>query len=185
MTRALLVIDVQRDFTEKMDGGPDLARRITDYLREHRGDYDLVVASRDWHDAVGDNGGHFPAAPEGSADPYIRHCVAGSEGAAYDPSFDDSLVDVHVKKGQGIPGYSLFTGVTEDGIPFPQFVAERGIDRVTLVGLATDFCVRAGALDAADAGCEVDVLLDLCLGMTDESIARAVQEMEAAGVIVS
>ncbi len=136
MTSALLVIDLQRDFTEKIEGGRAIAARVTRYLDAHGDDYDLVVASRDWHDAVGSNGGHFPLAPKGSADPYIRHCVAGSPGADYDPVFSTDRVTTHVKKGMGIPGYSIYEGETSYGTPFPDFLANNSVDSVD-AGVAT------------------------------------------------
>jgi nicotinamidase/pyrazinamidase len=181
MTSALLIIDLQNDFTEKIAGGREVAARVTDHLRAHGGDYDLVVASRDWHDAEGSNGGHFPAAPEGSDHPYVRHCVAGSRGAEYDAAFDADRVDVHIKKGQGIPGYSLYEGITADGTAFPEFLRDHSVDRVTVVGLATEFCVRAAALDSLQAGYEVTVLTDLIGGIDPERSAAALAEIETAG----
>ncbi|MEO5920134.1 MAG: isochorismatase family protein, partial [Pseudolysinimonas sp.] len=120
MTRALFVIDVQRDFTEGgalgVEGGAAVAAGITDYLRAHPDDYDVVFASRDWHDGDNDNGGHFAtdAAPDFVVT-WPRHCVAGEPGAEYHPALDTTLVDVHVRKGQGRPAYSIFEGTTEAG----------------------------------------------------------------------
>jgi nicotinamidase/pyrazinamidase len=111
--RGLLIVDVQNDFTEGgalgVDGGTDVARGITQYLARHRGDYGVVIASRDWHDAEGDNGGHFALESEPNfVDTWPVHCVAGTFGAEYHPELDISQVDVHVKKGQGEPAYSKF-----------------------------------------------------------------------------
>lgn len=184
MTSALLIIDLQRDFTERIAGGQLVAAAVTDHLARRRAEYDLVVASRDWHDAEGSNGGHFPPAPEGSADPYLRHCVAGSRGAEYDPAFDTSLVDAHVKKGQGQPGYSLYTGVTDDGVALPEFLVSRGVDQVTVVGLATEFCVRAAALDSLKAGYRVEVVSDLIAGILPERVAETLEELTAAGAVL-
>lgn len=88
---------------------------MTAFLAGHAGDYELIVASRDWHDADGDNGGHFASGEPDYVDTWPVHCVAGTEGADYDPGFDTGAVTHHVKKGQGKPAYSLFEGTTDEG----------------------------------------------------------------------
>src|SRR5690606_21792729 len=147
MTRALLVIDVQNDFTEGgalgVDGGAAVAAGVSQYLADNPGLYDHVFASRDWHDGDNDNGGHF--ATDGAPDfvaTWPRHCVAGTTGAEYHPSLDTSAVDSHVRKGQGKPAYSIFEGVTDDGSGFRDALAAAGITDVDVVGIATDYCVR-------------------------------------------
>ncbi len=189
MTRALLIIDVQNDFTEGgalgVDGGAAVAAGITAHLREAGDDYALVIASRDWHDAEGDNGGHFAR----DADPdfvttWPVHCVAGTAGAEYHPALDAGAVDVHVRKGQGVPAYSIFEGTTEDGRTLARLLDERGIDAVDVVGIATDYCVRASALDALGAGRSVRVLEGLVAGVAAESSRAALAELAAAGAEV-
>ncbi|WAB81944.1 isochorismatase family protein [Microcella daejeonensis] len=189
MTRALLIIDVQNDFTEGgalgVDGGAAVAAGITAHLREAGDDYALVIASRDWHDAEGDNGGHFAR----DADPdfvttWPVHCVAGTAGAEYHPALDAGAVDVHVRKGQGVPAYSIFEGTTEEGRTLAQLLDERGIDAVDVVGIATDYCVRASALDALGAGRSVRVLEGLVAGVAAESSRAALAELAAAGAEV-
>jgi nicotinamidase/pyrazinamidase len=186
MSRALFVIDVQNDFTEggalAVDGGGAVARAITDYLRDCRGSYDAVFASRDWHDADNDNGGHF-AGPEGPnfVTTWPRHCVAGTSGADYHPGFDTSAVDIHVRKGQGEPAYSIFDGTTDAGARVDAELDRLGITDVDVVGIATDYCVRASALGALDAGRRVRVLTDLIAGVAPESSAAALRDMADAG----
>ncbi|MFT4030576.1 MAG: isochorismatase family protein [Protaetiibacter sp.] len=186
MARALLVIDVQNDFTEGgalgVDGGAAVAAAITAYLEAHPERYDVVVASRDWHHGGDDNGGHFAtdAAPD-YVTSWPRHCVAGTPGAEYHPALDVSLVDVHVKKGQGVPAYSIFEGTTEDGVPFPEELARLGVTEVDVVGIATDYCVRASALDALDAGLRVSVLDDLVAAVDPVTGDAALVEIEDAG----
>src|ERR1700744_2014464 len=106
--RALFLIDVQNDFTEggalAVAGGASVAEKVTAYLRAHPHDYDVVFASRDWHDATNDNGGHFASSPD-FVDSWPPHCVAGTPGAEYHPALDTSLIDIHVRKGQGRPAY--------------------------------------------------------------------------------
>lgn len=186
MTRALLVIDVQNDFTEGgalgVDGGAGVAADITAYLEAHPDRYDVVIASRDWHHGEDDNGGHFATdAPPDYATTWPRHCVAGTPGAEYHPAFDTSLVDVHVRKGQGVPAYSIFEGTTDDGTPFPEALDRLGVTRVDVAGIATDYCVRASALDALRAGLEVSVLDDLVAAVDPATGAAALAEVEDAG----
>ena len=188
--RALFLIDVQNDFTEGgalgVTGGAAVAEGITEYLRANPGRYDVVIASRDWHNGGDDNGGHFAAADSGAdgpdfVDTWPRHCVAGTPGAEYHPALDTSLVDVHVKKGQGVPAYSIFEGTTDDGRELIDVLDERGIDEVHVAGIATDYCVLASVRDALDAGREVTVLTDLVAGVAPASSAAALEQLEAAG----
>ena len=183
--RALFVIDVQNDFTEGgalgVDGGAAVASGITAYLRANPGLYDLVIASRDWHHGDDDNGGHFAAGEPDFVDTWPVHCVSGTSGAEYHPAFDTSLVDVHVKKGQGVPAYSIFEGTTDDGAELIDLLDEKGVDVVHVAGIATDYCVLASARDALDAGREVSVLVDLVAGVAPESSKTALAELEAAG----
>ncbi|MDQ4137698.1 MAG: isochorismatase family protein [Actinomycetota bacterium] len=190
MTRALFVTDVQNDFTEGgalgVDGGAAVAEHVTGYLRANLERYDHVFASRDWHDPDNDNGGHFAtdAAPDFVVT-WPRHCMAGTPGAEYHPAIDTSLIDVHVKKGQGVPAYSIFEGTTEDGRSVPQVLDDLGVTEVDVVGIATDYCVRASALDALHAGRTVRVLRDLIAGVAPASSDAALEELAAAGATVS
>ncbi len=189
MARALFIIDVQNDFTEGgalgVDGGAAVASAITEHVREHPDDYDVVIASRDWHDPDNDNGGHF--ALEGEPDFVVtwpQHCMAGTDGAEYHPSIDTGLIDIHVRKGQGVPAYSIFEGTTDDGRGIVTALDELGVTDVDVVGIATDYCVRASALDALAAGRRVRVLSDLVAGVAPESSEAALREVAAAGATV-
>lgn len=187
MSRALLIIDVQNDFCEggslACAGGAAVAQRITDYLNTHKADYDYVIASRDWHDADNNNGGHF--AETGSDPDWVNswpvHCVAGSPGADYHPNLDSSVIDVHVEKGQGKPAYSLFEGTTPDGTPITETLAKLEITDVDVCGIATDYCVLASSLDARSAGYDVRVLTDLITGVAPDSSQAALSKLEAEG----
>lgn len=184
MTRALFIVDVQNDFTEGgalgVDGGDAVAEGITAYLSAHAGEYALIVASRDWHDADSDNGGHFAAEPD-FAGTWPVHCVADTDGAAYDPGFDTSAVTHHVKKGQGKPAYSLFEGVTDDGESVGDLLAAHGVVDVDIVGIATDYCVKASAMDAIEHGRHVRILTDLIAGVAPETSDAALAELAHAG----
>ena len=188
--RALVIVDVQNDFVEggslAVAGGRDVAERISAYLGAHADDYALVVATRDWHTAGHSNGGHF--AEEG-ADPDFTHtwpvhCVAGEAGSDYAPGLDVSRVDVHLRKGMGEAAYSGFEGVTEDGAPLAQVLADHGVGDVDVAGIATDYCVRATALDAADAGFGVRLLPGLHAGVAPGTTRAALEEMADRGIDV-
>jgi nicotinamidase/pyrazinamidase len=184
MSRALFIVDVQNDFTERgalgVIGGDEVAARISRYLDAHADDYAIVVASRDWHNGDDDNGGHFSAEPD-FVDTWPEHCVGGTYGADYDEVFDTSRVTHHLKKGQGKPAYSLFEGVTDDGLTADDILEEHGIRDIDVVGIATDYCVRASALDAIAAGRGVRVLTDLIAGVHPDSSAAALDEIASAG----
>ena len=190
MARALLVIDVQVDFCEGgalgCDGGAQVASDITKYLKANRENYDFVIASRDWHAPNSANGGHFP--PEGREPDFINdwplHCIAGEPGAEYHPNLDTSLIDIHIKKGQGAHGYSIFEGIDEDGTSFEEVLKQHAINEVDVVGIATDYCVRASSLDANQAGLNVRVITSLTAGVSPKSTEAAIDEMVDAGVSV-
>lgn len=184
MSRALLIVDVQNDFTEggalAVTGGDAVASAITDFLAERAGDYQVIIASRDWHDPDGDNGGHFSDAPD-FVDTWPVHCVAGAEGAAYDALLVTDAVTHHVLKGQGKPAYSMFEGVTDAGDTVGAILTAAGVLGADVVGIATDYCVRASALDAIAHGVEVRIFTDLIAGVAAQSSAAALAEMAHAG----
>lgn len=184
MSRALLIVDVQNDFTEggalAVEGGDAVASAVSAWLATHRDDYAVVIASRDWHDAQGDNGGHFSAQPD-FTDTWPVHCVAGTEGAAYDPLLDTAAVTHHVYKGQGRPAYSMFEGATDDDETVAEILAAYGVLDADVVGIATDHCVRASALDALAHGVRVRIFTDLVAGVGAESSAAALAELAHAG----
>jgi len=183
-TRALLVVDVQNDFTEggalAVQGGSAVAQGITRLLEADPEAYDVVIASRDWHDADNDNGGHFHPEPD-YVDSWPEHCVAGSTGAEYHPDFATHHVDLHVRKGQGIPAYSAFEGTTNDGGTLHAELDRLGVTEVDVAGLATDYCVLASALDALASGRRVRILTDLVAGVAPDSSAAALERLTAAG----
>jgi nicotinamidase/pyrazinamidase len=184
--RGLLIVDVQNDFTEGgalgCDGGAAVAGRISRYLEENSDRYEIIIASRDWHDADNDNGGHFATdGPPDFVDTWPVHCVAGTKGAEYHPDFDPSVVDYHVKKGQGVPSYSMFEGATDDGDTVTALLDRHGVTAVDVVGIATDYCVLASAKDALGAGREVRVLTDLAAAVSPETGAAALAELANLG----
>ncbi|WP_435770995.1 nicotinate phosphoribosyltransferase [Nocardioides sp. SYSU DS0651] len=187
---AMIVVDVQNDFVEGgslgVTGGREVAGRISEHLARHAGDYALVAASRDWHRPGETNGGHFHE--PGEAPDFVTtwpvHCVQGEAGSDYAPELVTDAVTHHVVKGMGEPAYSAFEGVTEDGARLVDLLRDAGVESVDLGGIATDYCVRATALDAVRAGFRVRLLPGLHAGVAEESSQRALEELRAAGVEV-
>ncbi len=190
MASALFIIDVQNDFCEggalACQGGAAAASKITSFVNENPNRYDFVIASRDWHTPQDLNGGHFP--PEGEQPDFVGtwplHCLAGEEGAEYHPNLDTSIIDIHIKKGQGAHGYSIFEGTTDQGEALPDLLKRLEIDEVDVVGIATDYCVRASSIDAVTNGLAVRVITSLTAGVAAESTEAAIDDMADAGVAV-
>jgi nicotinamidase/pyrazinamidase len=184
VTSALFIIDVQNDFTEGgalgVEGGVAVAAGVTRMLEQDPERYDHVFASRDWHDGDNDNGGHFHSQPD-YVDTWPVHCVAGTAGADYHPALEVELVDIHVRKGEGKPAYSIFEGMTDAGETLPQALDRLGVTDIDVVGIATDYCVLASALDALDSGRRVRVLTDLVAGVAPASSEAALARLESAG----
>lgn len=187
MAKALLIVDVQNDFCEggslACEGGSAVAAAISEHLVQHGAEYSLVVASRDWHDAGNDNGGHFAAS--GVTPDFVNnwpvHCVNGSPGAEYHQNLNTSAIDVHFYKGMGKPSYSAFEGVTEAGKGILEVLKENKITDLDIVGIATDYCVKASAIDAAKSGLVVSVLQDLCAGVASATSEAALETMASNG----
>jgi nicotinamidase/pyrazinamidase len=177
MAEALVIVDFQNDFTPggalAVPQGDAVAGHLNELAASPR--FDLVVATRDWHPAD-----HSSFAAQGG--PWPVHCVAGTEGAQLHPALDAARVDVIVDKGtdQDTEGYSGF-----DGTDLAALLRGRGIDRVTVAGLATDYCVRATALDALRDGFEVTVDEAGSRGIDPDDAARALDEVRSAGGTVA
>ncbi|CAG6393378.1 isochorismatase family protein [Streptomyces cocklensis] len=186
MHRALIVVDVQNDFCEggslAVAGGADVAAAVTDLIGEAAGSYRHVVATRDHHIDPGD---HFSADPD-FVTSWPVHCVAGTEGVGFHPNFAPAVasgaVDAVFDKGAYAAAYSGFEGRDENGSGLADWLRQRGVAEVDVVGIATDHCVRATALDAAREGFTTRVLLALTAGVSAPTTERALGEMRAAGV---
>jgi nicotinamidase/pyrazinamidase len=188
VARALLVVDVQNDFCEggslAVAGGAVIASKISDYMKFNS--YDLVVGSRDWHDSDNNNSGHFadPGSEPDYTNSWPRHCVAGSDGAQYHPNLSSELIQSHIFKGQGAHGYSAFEGVNENSESLAQVLQSHDIDEIDVVGIATDHCVLASALDANKLGLKVRVISSLTAGVSPESTELAIDLLVDSGVEV-
>ena len=197
MTKALIVIDVQNDFCPSgalaVAGGDEIVGGINALMCG----FGTVVLTQDWHPAdhssFADN--HAGAAPFSSVPmPYgpqtlwPRHCVQGSEGAAFHPALNTLPAQLIVRKGfrAQIDSYSAFfenDRSTTTGLH--GYLQARGVREVTLVGLATDYCVAYSALDAAKLGYTVSVQMNLCRAIDlNGSLAEMSATMRAAGVVL-
>ncbi|MEU6080583.1 isochorismatase family protein [Streptomyces sp. NPDC047108] len=189
MQRALIVVDVQNDFCEggslAVAGGADVAAAITDMVAESRAGYRHVVATRDFHIEPGH---HFSGEPD-YVDTWPPHCIAGTEGSGFHPNFAPAIasgaVEAVFSKGAYNAAYSGFEGTDEHGTPLADWLRARGVNGIDVVGIATDHCVRATALDAVRGGFAVHVLLDLTAGVSDVTTERTLEELRAAGVELS
>ena len=178
MARALVIVDFQNDFTPggalAVAGGDEIASHVGALARD--GGFDLVVATRDWHPpdhgSFTEQGGTWPV-----------HCVAGTPGAELHPGLDRALVDEVVDKGQdrATDGYSGF-----EATRLEELLRAHDVTEVTVVGLATDYCVKNTALDALRGGFAVTVdpagvrAVDVRPGDGD----RALEELREAGAQV-
>jgi len=177
---ALIIVDYQNDFALpdgalSVPAGEEVAGHINELARS--GDYELVLATRDWHPpdhgSFTEQGGIWPV-----------HCVQGTPGAELHPALDTEPVDAIVDKGQdpSTEGYSAF-----DATSLAETLRARGVDAVTVVGLATDYCVKNTALDALREGFAVRVDRAGIRGVDVQpgDSERALEELAAAGATVA
>ncbi|MGY2127318.1 isochorismatase family protein [Blastococcus sp. SYSU DS0617] len=179
MARALIVVDVQNDFCEggslAVAGGAAVAAAVTAHMAE--GGYDHVVATRDHHI---DPGSHFSEAPD-FVDSWPRHCVVGTDGVELHPALDRAPIEAVFDKGEYAAAYSGFEG-TADGVTLAEWLRQHDVDAVDVVGIATDHCVRATALDAVANGLTTRVLLDLTAGVSEATTEAALDQLRTARV---
>lgn len=188
--RALVVVDVQHDFCEGgslgVAGGNGVAEAIANLLATGAHGYAHVVATQDWHV---DPGEHFSAAPD-FATTWPAHCRVGTDGATLHDALAASPASDHIeamfRKGAYAAAYSGFEGTTDGGddtqVPLATWLRDHGVTAVDVVGIATDHCVRATAIDAAHEGFATTVLLELTAGVAAATTEDALQQMSAAGV---
>lgn len=183
--RALIVVDVQNDFCEggslAVPGGAYVARSISELVATSASEYAHVVATQDHHIDPGD---HFSDHPD-----YVHswppHCVAGTPGAEFHPDLDTTRLEAIFRTGAYDDGYSGFQGADDTGTRLGDWLRERGVTELDIVGIATDHCVRATATDGARGGFATRVRLGLTAGVAPDSTARALTEMRDAGVELS
>ena len=179
---ALLIVDVQNDFCPggslPVPQGDQVVPILNEYARRFHAAGLPVIASRDWHPAqtrhFTTGGGTWPP-----------HCVQGTPGAEFHPDLRLPQGAAVISKGMDPDSdcYSAFEALTEDGRPLAELLRARGVRRLFVGGLATDYCVRASVLGAADAGLAVVILADAMCGVDLQpgDSARALDEMRARG----
>lgn len=205
MTRALIVVDTQPTFCEggglPVEGGNEVAARIGDYVADSAsaGRYAEIVASQDWHIDPGEHWALGDAEPDFAVS-WPRHGPAGEAEADLHPAMLEALgaspgtvpgvFTGLVRKGMRSAAYSAFDGVVVDdpsvleptGPRLLDWLRARGVTDVDIVGIATDHCDRATALDAVAAGLGTRLLVDLTVGVAPETTVAALEELAAAGV---
>ena len=185
---ALIVVDVQNDFCEGgsmgVDGGAAVAQSITDTVGVDRagGAYDVVVATKDWHEDPGEHWADPEVGPN-FVDTWPVHCAADTEGAAFHANLQIAIDELFLK-GRTTASYTGFDGgaAADESVLLGTWLSERGVTAVDVVGIATDHCVRATALDAKANGFATRVLLDHCAGVAPDTTEAALEEMTAAGI---
>ncbi|MFI2563324.1 isochorismatase family protein [Paenarthrobacter sp. NPDC018779] len=205
MAKALIIVDVQNDFCEggtlAVEGGAAVAGAISEYLDANQQHFDHVVATQDWHI---EPGSHFSDEPD-MVDSWPPHCRARTKGAELHQDLDPEYIEAYFRKGQYTAAYSGFEGVLapeddvpsgdlkagatvtevleEDAIGLDDWLQSHDVEEVVVVGLATDYCVKATALDAVQAGYATTVIAELTAGISDH-LDEAFDDMESAGVEV-
>ncbi len=183
MSRALIIVDVQNDFCEggslPVGGGAGVAAAISAAIEKEMGSgrWDHVVATKDHHIDPGD---HFHETPD-FVDSWPAHGVVGTPGADFHPELDTDRIEAVFEKGANEAAYSGFEGQA-GGIGLAAWLRMRDVDEVEVVGIATDHCVRATALDAVREGFKTTVKLNLTAGVARETTEAALIELREAGV---
>jgi nicotinamidase/pyrazinamidase len=185
MKNALLIVDLQNDFIEggslPVQGGRTVVAMVSRHLRHFRGEYQFVVATRDYHEDPGD---HFSDQPD-FVNTWPRHCVIGTQGAALcAPILNlvrEKYIHAVIDKGRHAAALSGFDGFDPRGHTLYDVLREARVEHVDICGLVTEFCVRATALDARKKELQVRILVNLCGAANAEAGQSALDEMKAAG----
>ncbi|NES15146.1 MULTISPECIES: isochorismatase family protein [Micromonospora] len=182
MGNALIIVDVQNDFCEggslAVAGGAGVAAGISRLLAAEPDRWDHVVATKDYHI---DPGAHFGNPPD-FVDSWPRHCVVGTAGSEFHPDLATDRVEAIFHKGEHAAAYSGFEGHGPDGECLADWLRRHDVDRVDVVGIATDHCVRATALDAVREGFRTTVLLDLTAAVARDTLDVALRAFEGGDV---
>lgn len=179
---ALIVVDVQNDFCEggslAVEGGKEVARKVAEHITVEGWTYDLIVATKDWHH---DPGSHWSESPD-YVDSWPVHCAQGTEGAQFTPPLSPNYFVNTFYKGAHEAAYSGFEGKDGTGATLADYLRHHDIKHVVVCGIATDYCVKATALDAVKEGFDTTLMLGLVAGVAPETSVAALTEMREAGV---
>jgi nicotinamidase/pyrazinamidase len=183
--RAIIVVDPQPDFFEQgplpIAGATATAERIRDHLAAHAQRYDIAIVTQDWHVSPGE---HWSATPDYEST-WPVHCAADSPGAQIHESLTNVPWDAVIRKGAHQGAYSGFEGQSSDGTSLAELLSTQGVHQVVVVGFATDYCVKATALDARSLGLDVTVDLSLSAGVAPATTQLAIAEMREAGITLA
>jgi len=177
---ALIVVDVQPTFMEggglPVPHGEEVVSAINDLMSE----FDYIITTQDWHI---DSGEHISDEPD-FVNSWPAHGIAGTNEAELHADLQHCLINFQVKKGQYDAGYSGFSGKTEDSCTLEDILLKLGVEKVFVCGLATEYCVKATALDSKRLGFDTAVILSATRGVTPEGMKKAIREMCASGIEV-
>ena len=169
MKNALLIVDVQNDFVENgslaINGGVLLAKKIYKYYLNNKNHYNYIFLSRDWHKK---NAKHFEKWP--------KHCIENTKGAAFVKPIN-KINGTIISKGQNNDGYSVFSNPE-----FLQILKQKNIKILDICVIATDYCVKETVLDSVKNIKNTNLLLDLCIGVSNKTSKAAVNELKTTGV---
>jgi nicotinamidase/pyrazinamidase len=196
--KALIIVDVQNDFCPGGALAVPEGDQVVAVINRLQPEFDLVVATQDWHPA--DHGSFAANHPGRSPGEQIElaglpqilwpvHCVQGTSGAELHPGLNRERIARVFQKGAD-PSVDSYSGFFDNGrrasTGLGEYLKEQGASDVYVCGLATDYCVRATALDAASLGFETHLLEDACRGveLRPGDVRRAIDEMRAGGVII-
>ncbi len=180
---ALLVVDVQNDFCAggalAVPHADDVIPALNRHIEKAESQGLPVYATRDWHPT---DTAHFA----GRGGPWPPHCVQHTAGAEFHPSLHLPPHAIIITKGAdpSSHGYSAFDGYTNEGVPLLSDLRARGIQRLLVGGLATDYCIRHSVLGALRTGFRVTLLTDAIAGVDEAASARAVAEMREGGAVL-
>jgi len=168
--RALLIVDLQNDFCPGGRLAVPEGDRIVPVINKLMDKFSLIIASKDWHP---EQSRHF--------DKWPRHCIRETAGAAFHPDLKKDRIGRVFLKGttDSDDGYSVFEATNEN---LEEYLKENNVEEIYITGLATEYCVRASALDAARKGFEVYIIKEGVAGIKEDDVNQAVTEMEKAGI---
>lgn len=198
MSTALIVVDVQNDFCEggslAVTGGAAAAARIGEHIIGTRGNYEKVIATRDHHI---EPGSHFSSEPD-FKDSWPVHCEAGTDGSKLHPNLAMYVnhglgIDATFDKGEYQAAYSGFEGKASSEVAndaetdetLVDYLKRNQISKVDIVGIATDHCVKATAMDALKAGFKVNIILGLTAGVDPAASLEALDTLASAGATIT
>jgi nicotinamidase/pyrazinamidase len=196
--KALLLVDIQNDFLPGGALAVPAGDEVIAVANRLMPDYELVVATQDWHP---ENHESFASQHEGRSVGEVKqlhgleqilwpdHCVQGSRGAELAPELDRENIHHIVRKGtdQAVDSYSaFFDNARRKSTGLAEFLKSKGVDEIHVLGLATDYCVRATVLDGLDLGFRVMLLTEGIRGvdLQNGDCERAIEEMREAGAVI-